>query len=87
MENEQTYRPLSLADWMITLLITFIPLVNVIMLFVWAFGNDTHPSKANWAKANLIWMLIGIILFIIFISIFGLALFSLMKNSGGGEVF
>lgn len=87
MENEQPYRPLSLADWMITLLITFIPLVNIIMLFVWAFSSDTHPSKANWAKANLIWILVGMVLFVIFISIFGLALLSFMKNSGGGEAF
>jgi len=87
MENEYDYRPLSLADWMLTLFITFIPLINIIMLFVWAFGNNTHPSKANWAKANLLWMLIGIVLIIIFISIFGLALFSFMKHSGGPEVF
>jgi len=87
MENENDYRPLTLADWMLTLFITFIPLVNIIMLFVWAFGNNTHPSKANWAKANLLWFLIGIVLFIIFISVFGLALFSFMKHPEATEAF
>ena len=43
-----------------------IPLVNLIMLFVWAFGSGTSESKANWAKASLIFMLIGIIISIIF---------------------
>jgi heme/copper-type cytochrome/quinol oxidase subunit 2 len=87
MENEPVYRPLSLADWMLTIFITFTPLINIIMLFVWAFGRDTNPNRANWAKANLIWMLIGIILFIIFISIFGIAIFGLMKHAGGQEAF
>ena len=53
---------ISVGEWLITMLIMIIPLVNVIMLFVWAFGNDTAKTKSNWAKAQLIWMAIGIIL-------------------------
>lgn len=48
----------SVGQWMLTLFLVFIPLVNIIMLLVWAFGSSTHPEKANWAKATLIWMLI-----------------------------
>ncbi|HSH26671.1 MAG TPA: hypothetical protein VK972_02700, partial [Wenzhouxiangella sp.] len=43
-----------------TLFLTFIPLVNLIMLLVWAFSSSTPPSKANWAKAALLWMVIAI---------------------------
>jgi hypothetical protein len=43
------------------------PIVNVVMFFVWAFGSNTNASKANWAKASLIWMLIGIVLSFLFI--------------------
>lgn len=50
--------PVSLGNWMLTLLLTFIPLVNLIMLLVWAFSSSTPPSKANWAKAALLWMVI-----------------------------
>lgn len=63
MENQSTAQVMSTKDWIITLLISFIPLVGFIMLFVWAFGSGENPNKANWAKATLIWMVIGIALF------------------------
>ena len=30
---------LSLGDWIITLIVLAIPLVNLVMLFVWGFGS------------------------------------------------
>ncbi|MCX6138409.1 MAG: hypothetical protein NTV54_13040 [Ignavibacteriales bacterium] len=59
--------PVSLGEWMITMLIMIIPIVNIVMLFVWAFGSGTNASKANWAKATRVWMLIGIGLSILFL--------------------
>ncbi len=70
----------TLGDWMITMLLSFIPIVNIIMLFVWAFGSSTNPSKANWAKATLIWMLIGIVLGVLFIIAVGTAIFHGMQT-------
>lgn len=61
----------SVGQWMVTLLIAFIPLVNIIALFVWSFGSSTHPEKSNWAKATLIWMAIFIGLSLL-ISVLGL---------------
>lgn len=63
MENQtQTQAPvLSVKDWMITILITAIPLAGIIMLFVWAFGSNENPSKSNWAKATLLWAAIGMV--------------------------
>lgn len=56
----------SIGDWIITMIIMMIPLVNLIMLFVWGFGNGTPESKSNWAKASLIFMLLGIIISLLF---------------------
>lgn len=61
----------SVKDWIITMLITAIPIVGLIMLFVWAFGDTNQPSKKNWAIATLIWYAIVIVLVIIFFIIFG----------------
>jgi len=58
---------ISLGEWLITLIITAIPLVGFIMLFVWAFGGNTNPTKANFAKASLIIVAIGIVLWFLFI--------------------
>jgi hypothetical protein len=70
----QDTTPMSMKDWVITLLISYIPLVGLIMLIVWAFDSNTNVNKKNWAKASLIWMLIGIgiaiIIFVIFMSVF-----------------
>lgn len=73
MENQTTqYKPMTVGEWMITLLLLIIPLVNIIMLFIWAFSGSTHPSKATFAKASLIWTAIIIVLYIIlFVAILG----------------
>ena len=77
MENETTqpnpvngiqqYNPMSVGDWIITSLIVAIPIVGFVMLFVWGFGSNTQPSKANWAKATLIMIGISIVLSFLFL--------------------
>jgi membrane protein YdbS with pleckstrin-like domain len=85
-QPEKAYQPLSLKDWMLTILISIIPLVNLIMYFVWAFDSGTHPSKKNWAKATLIWVAILIVVYIIFFALFGAMFFSAMEqNIGAGD--
>ena len=44
----------SVKEWLITNLIMMIPLVNIVMMLVWAFGSNTNPNKANYFKATLI---------------------------------
>lgn len=55
---------MTVGDWLITMLIMIIPIVNIVMLFIWGFGNP--DSRRNYARASLIWMAIGIVLMIIF---------------------
>ena len=70
MQNQgPAYQPMSIKDWLITFIISYIPLVGFIMLFVWAFGDGTHPSKKTWAQASLIMMVIVIVLMIIFFGV------------------
>ena len=57
---------LSILNCIITMILMCIPFVNFIMLLVWAFSAGTPVSKANWAKATLIFMLIGFVLVILF---------------------
>ena len=70
MDQQGTnYTPMTIGDWIITFIITYIPLVGFIMLFVWAFGDGTHPSKKTWAQALLIMIAISIVLAIVFFGI------------------
>jgi len=70
---------MSVGDWLITMLISFIPLVGFIMLFVWAFSSSTPPSKANWAKATLIFFVLAMVLGIMFAG----SLMAIIARSGG----
>ena len=61
------YTPISVGEWVITIIIIAIPIVGFIMLFIWGFGSNTQPSKANWAKATLIMIGISIVLSFLFL--------------------
>lgn len=54
--------PVSVGDWMVTMIIFAIPIVGLVMMFVWAFGDGTNPSKKNYCRAALIMAAIGIVL-------------------------
>lgn len=49
------------GDWMIVLLVSAIPLVGIIMLFVWAFSNG-NLNRRNFARAQLIFVGIAVAL-------------------------
>lgn len=81
MENTSNSQVVRTREWIITILITAIPLVGFIMLFVWGFGGNTNQNKANWAKATLLWIAIGISFYILFALFFGVAMLSNLGNS------
>ena len=72
--------PVTMGEWLLTIFLMLIPCVNIILLFVWAFSGSTAKSKSNWAKAQLIWVAISIILTIIFYAIFGAVILSALNS-------
>ena len=63
------YPRVSFGKWMIVLLVMAIPVVNVVMLLVWAFGSRTNPSLANFCRALLIYLILMMALLLAFSSI------------------
>ena len=57
---------MTLGNWIITMLLMCIPLVNVVLMFVWAFGSNVNKSKKTFFQAQLIFSAIGIVMIIIF---------------------
>lgn len=86
MQSQQAYQPpvesddVSMNEWMWTLLLLYIPVVNFILLIVWAFGGGTKASKANYCKAQLLWMLIFYCLSFVLTIIFFFVGFGLIGN-------
>lgn len=71
-----TDQPISIGDWMITLFLAAIPIIGFIMLLVWAFGDGSTPSKANWAKATLLWLVIIAAFYTLMFILFGAFFFT-----------
>ena len=64
-QNDNMEEPVSFGDWMLTMLLMMIPCVNIVMMFVFAFGNG-KKSKSNFFKASLVWALISVVLSVVF---------------------
>jgi len=61
----QLETPLTLGEWLITLIVLMIPCLNIVMLFVWGFGSG-NVSRKNYCRAALILMVIGAVIGFIF---------------------
>jgi len=77
MENEN-YEPISVGNWLLTFIVTAIPLLNVIVILYWALSSNTHPSKQNYARAMILLFIIGVVLYFLF----GITLLSQMSQVG-----
>ena len=76
MDN-RTAPVISLGEWIITFIVLAIPIVNVVMLFVWGFSSATNPSKQNFCRATLILYLVCFVLFFLF---GGMAMLTAMRG-------
>ena len=77
--DDEDYNEISTGEWIVSLILSYIPLIGLIMLLVWAFGGSTSPTKANWAKAQLI---IAAAIFGLFIAFYLTILASLAQQYG-----
>jgi len=53
---------MSIGEWLITFLLTSIPVIGFIILLIWSFEEGTRPIRSAWAKAMLIWYLFSFII-------------------------
>ncbi len=45
---------MRVIDWVVVLILSVLPVVNIIVMFIWAFGNTENPNRSNFARAFLI---------------------------------
>ncbi|MCI9052612.1 MAG: hypothetical protein HFI05_11975 [Lachnospiraceae bacterium] len=64
-------RPLSMGEWLVTLLIlTFVPCVNIVMMFVWGFGNGNVNRKRFCQAYLIIWAIMVVLMIILYGTVF-----------------
>lgn len=67
--------PLSLGQWILTILAAFIPCVGTILYFIWAFSKNGNINRRNYSRAALIVQGAVLLLYMIFVIMFGMVLF------------
>ena len=71
----QNNAPLKTGEFFLILFLSGVPLIGLILQFVWAFSSAENPNRRNLCRAFLIMRLIGVVLGIVigivYASLFG----------------
>lgn len=51
-------RALTLGEWMLTLLVLAIPLVNLFAYLYWALADGVNVNRKRFSQASILWFLI-----------------------------
>ncbi|WP_429842071.1 hypothetical protein [Brevibacillus sp. FIR094] len=73
---------MTMKDWIIVSLFMMIPIANIVLLFIWAFGSDGNLNRKNWAKASLLLMAILMGLYFVVGTIIAFITFILLAVEG-----
>lgn len=65
-EKTEMAKPLSVKDYLLIGVLFSIPIVNIILMILWAVGKEGNPNRRNLARACLIFSAIGIVVGVIF---------------------
>lgn len=68
--------PMSMGDWVLTILAQMIPCAGIILYFIWAFGKNGNVNRRNFCRAFLIIEAVMIVLAIMLTVVFGVSFYS-----------
>ena len=74
--------PMTMGEWIVTLIIMAIPCVNIIMCFVWGFGSTGNLNRRNFCRAYLIMIAVVFVLYLILAVTVGVSLTTMVNSSG-----
>ncbi|MGV3533980.1 MAG: hypothetical protein ACO1QR_16545 [Chthoniobacteraceae bacterium] len=61
MSNTRETNVVSVGSWILIFIVMAIPLVNIVMMFVWAFAGENQTRK-NYFRALLVIFVVMIVL-------------------------
>lgn len=62
VEEDKRLKPTKTSGFFWAEFLLLIPIVNIVLLFVWAFSKKVRYGRRNFARSILIWALIGVII-------------------------
>lgn len=78
--NGMDTSPMSMGDWVLTILAAMIPCAGIILYIVWAFSSNGNVNRRNFCRAQLVIMAVVLVLYLILFLVFGVAM---MGTFGG----
>lgn len=54
LAEKASLKEIDVLEWIVMYFISYIPIANIVVLSMWAAGKTIRPEIINWAKANLI---------------------------------
>ncbi|MBN2830140.1 MAG: hypothetical protein JXR56_07460 [Candidatus Cloacimonetes bacterium] len=78
--QERNDPPIKVGEWIWSLILVGIPLIGFAMLLIWGFDSNVNKNKSNWAKAQLILMVIAAVLYGLFFAVFGVAMMTALSE-------
>ena len=73
----------SVGSWMLTILLAGIPIFGLVYILILAFGNGRSASKKNWARATLVWGIIGSVLVLVLYAALGASVLGMVPSNAG----
>ncbi len=72
LEQKKQNAVMSVKDWVITLILTAIPIVGLTLIIIWAFGTEGNKNRRNYSLAILICLAICVVIYILIVMSFGI---------------
>ena len=69
--NSMDSTPLSMGEWILTILALFIPCAGVIIYLVWAFGKKGNINRRNYCRAYLSIYAVIMAIYLVAVLVFG----------------
>ncbi|MBP7177312.1 MAG: hypothetical protein KBA53_13990 [Thermoclostridium sp.] len=70
-------RVLGVGEWMITLLLFLLPIVNIIVMAIWAFSSTENVHRKNFSRACLLWIIILLLGYVVAMTVAGYTIFDI----------
>lgn len=61
-KEELDREPITVGGYLLMFLVMCIPVVNLVVLLLWAFGKNGNVNRRNFSRAALVYIAIGIVL-------------------------
>jgi len=76
-QNNFLQKPLTVGDWILTLIVLSIPVIGLVFLLYWALSSTSNVNRKNYCIAVLI---LAVIISALFLGLFFMGVFASMMS-------